>query len=168
MSTLDLSYAKEKHPQSERAEVTLSVSARGWGWGWSIFEGDRPTTSGFFRVPDHEGGHATTHAKKCVLAFGELIEAARRAPFQVLITDVREPSHAAASLLPVLAAMNRAMYVQADRDWLDQVDLKKKELSSWATVFLGKAPQDETVSLSLGLGNWWARRRKLERGQLGL
>ncbi|MBI3891042.1 MAG: hypothetical protein HY303_05885 [Candidatus Wallbacteria bacterium] len=166
MSVIDLSYAKGKQSEQEQKEVVLAVATRGWGWGWALYENDQPATCGFFRVPDHDEGHPLTHAKKCVLAFGELIHVGQRHRFQALVTDQKDHSVPAASLLPILCAMSNAAYAEADRDWLDQIGLKRKELGPWATVFLGKPPEDETVTQSLGLGNWWVRRRKLQRGQL--
>lgn len=165
MSVIDLKYAKEGKTQ-EREEVLLALYPRGWGWGWAVAQKLSVTASGFFRVPDHYQGKATPHAQKCVMAFQNLVELSQRFRYNTMLTEVRDNTSAAASLQPVAAVLGGSRYLQIVPGWLEELGLKRKELESWATVQLGKSPEDEAVSFALGLAAWWIRAQKRQRGEL--
>lgn len=165
MSVIDLKYAKEGKPQ-EREGIVLALYPRGWAWGWAAVQNLGVTASGFFRVPDHYQGKATPHAQKCVMAFQHLVELSQRFHYNTMITEVRDNASPAASLQPVASVLGGSRYLQIVPGWLDELGLKRKELESWATVQLGKAPEDEAVSLALGLAAWWIRVQKRQRGEL--
>ncbi len=166
MPPIDLSYVKKGAPPSKQDSAVMIVQTRGWGWGYAIYEAEQPKTTGFFRIPDHADGRSLGHARKCVGAFQHLMVLAEEHRFRVLLTEKKDASAPPSSLLPVLSLLVGAGYLEVERGWMDDLGLKRQNLQKWATVLLGKAPEDETVTQALGIGNWFVRQQKRTRGEL--
>jgi hypothetical protein len=162
MPITDLSYAARR-PQGGRG-VVLAIETRGWTCGWSLVAGaDRPQDCGLFSARDHVDGKPVPASHRVAGAFGLLLGKAQEARVDLVVAEPRAKPGPLWTIAPILAVALHARYAEL-RDWMADLNIgSDRELRQWATLVLGRPPEDEVVSIALGMGAVAARARDRER-----
>jgi hypothetical protein len=149
MSAVDLSYAKKLPP--EKGPVTLAIDTRGWAAGWALVEGETPVNAGFLSPHDHMDGRPVPPSHKVAGVFQNLIKIAVEAGIDMVVVEAKSKPGPIWTVGPLVAVATRARFAEL-RGWMEDLNLDSKSVRSWATVVLGKPPEDDLVATALGLG----------------
>ena len=147
MSVTDLSYARKRPGDRPR---TLAIETRGWGCGWAVFEGDRPVDCGRASARDHVEGKPVPQSHRVAGLFRNLLQIAGEREVGFVVSEVKVRPGPVWMLPPLLAVAIECRFAEL-RDWQTQLGLDAKSLRSWATVILGKPPEDELMTFALGM-----------------
>lgn len=153
MSIVDLSYAKEQRARAQDPDSirSLSMSIRGWTVGWAMFEGEQAREVGHFTIRDTvKGGTPVPCYQRVMGAMSEAAKLAMRFQAQIIVSHTKAQGPLW-TLAPILALTLGVIYGDMP-DWKEHIGKNIKELRGWATLLLGKEPEDETEVLALGLG----------------
>lgn len=156
--TVDLSYAKQVGDPA-RPKGSLALDTRGWSCGWAVVVGDAPVDCGMITARDHADGKPIPPSHKMAGLFRSLLMIGMKHDVDLVVTEVKA-KQGPIWMLPALCAVSLAAQYGEIKDWLGDLNLDEKSLASWATVLLGKEPEDELVSTALGLAAVAARIRK--------
>jgi len=155
--TVDLSYAKKGGPSGER-NTTLALDTRGWSVAWAVVIGDRPGDCGMVAARDHVQGKPVPPSHKIAGLYRTVLELGLRHEVDLVVTEMKSKP-GPIWMLPSLAAVALNSRYGELRDWMGDLGLDAKSLRSWATVLLGKPPEDDLVASALGLAAVAARLR---------
>jgi hypothetical protein len=160
--TVDLSYAKKGGTPGAPAggpRGTLALDTRGWSCGWAIVVEDKPQDCGMVSARDHVHGKPVPPSHKMAGLFRSLLVLGVRAEVDLVVTELKTKQGPIWMLPSLVAVALNARYGEL-KDWLGDLQLTEKSLRSWATVLLGKPPEDDLVASALGLAAVAARLRK--------
>lgn len=161
--TVDLSYAK-KPAGGEPA--SLALDTRGWAVGWAVVTGDRPGDCGMLAARDHYHGKPIPPSHKMAGLFRNLLMLGIKHQCDLVVAEVKGKPGPIWMLPSLVAVALNARYGEL-KDWHAELGLDAKSLRSWATVLLGKPPEDELVASALGLGAVASRLRQRDPELMG-
>ena len=156
--TVDLSYAKNSGPAAT-PKGSLALDTRGWSVGWAIIGEDAPQDCGMIAARDHVNGKPVPPSHKVAGLFRSLLMLGVKAQVDLVVTELKTKQGPVWMLPSLVAVALNARYGEL-KDWMDELNLDSKTIKSWATVLLGKPPEDDLVSSALGLGAVAARIKK--------
>lgn len=163
--TVDLSYAKQGPAhvgrRNEGPRGSLALDTRGWSCGWAIVTGETPQDCGMITARDHAGGKPIPASHKMAGLFRSLLLLGVKHDVDLVVTELKSKP-GPIWMLPALVAVSLNARYGEIKDWLGELNLDEKSLKGWATVLLGKPPEDDLVSSALGLAAVAARIRKSE------
>lgn len=158
--TIDLSYAKQSTPAAG-PKGSLALDTRGWSCGWAVVIGDTPQDCGMITARDHAEGKPIPPSHKMAGLFRSLLMLGVKHDVDLVVTEIKV-KQGPIWMLPSLVAVSLSARYGEIKDWLGELNLDEKSLKQWATVLLGKTPEDDLVSSALGLAAVAARIRKRE------
>ena len=156
--TVDLSYAKKAGPEGKAGGVSLALDTRGWSVGWAVVAGDSPRDCGMIAARDHVGGKVVPQSHKISGLYRSLLALAVQNEVDLVVTENKTKPGPVWMLPALVAVALNARYGEL-RDWMPDLQLDAKSIVSWATVLLGKPPEDPLVAHALGLAAVAARMR---------
>lgn len=161
--TVDLSYAKQGG--NAAAKGSLALDTRGWSCGWAVVVDDLPRDCGMIAARDHVGGKPIPPSHKMASLFRSLLMLGVKNEVDLVVTEIK-PRQGPIWMLPSLVAVALNARYGELKDWLGELNLDEKSLKQWATVLLGKPPEDDLVSCALGLAAVASRVRKRDDASL--
>lgn len=154
--TVDLSYAKKP---AGGEPTSLALDTRGWACGWAVVVGDRPGDCGMLAARDHFQGKPIPPSHKMAGLYRSLLMLGIKHQCDLVVAEVKHKPGPIWMLPALVAVALNARYGEL-KDWHAELGLDEKSLKSWATVLLGKAPEDDLVASALGLGAVASRLRQ--------
>ncbi|MBI4858737.1 MAG: hypothetical protein HY815_00455 [Candidatus Riflebacteria bacterium] len=147
MPVTDLSYARKR---SAEHLVILGVETRGWNCGWALVTDGNPTAAGSIGARDHVDGKVVPQSHRIASLFGNLLEVARERQPLFIVGEAKAKPGPVWMLPPLLAMACGVRYVEM-KDCLSLLNIDARSLKAWATVQLGKTPEDDLVAQALAL-----------------
>lgn len=161
--TVDLSYAKQG--TGAAAKGSLALDTRGWCCGWAVVVGDQPRDCGLITARDHVNGKANPPSHKIAGLFRSLLLLGVKNEVDLVVTEIKHKQGPIWMVPSLVAVALNARYGEL-KDWLGDLNLDEKSLKAWATVLLGKAPEDDLMASALGLAAVASRIRKRDHPTL--
>lgn len=160
--TVDLSYAKQG-TRENGPKGSLALDTRGWSCGWAVVVGDAPQDCGMITARDHAEGKPIPPSHKMAGLFRSLLMIGVKHDIDLVVTELKSAKQQGPIwMLPSLVAVSLSARYGEIKEWLGELNLDEKSLKQWATVLLGKPPEDDLVASALGLAAVAARIRKRE------
>ena len=158
MAIPDLSYAKKK--DNEKPAI-LAIETRGWMVGWALAVENQPGDCGRLAARDHIDGKPVPASQRVAGVFRGLLNLALEHHVDLIVSEHKSKPGPLWAIPPILAAALQARYGELS-DWMAELGMDSKQLRSWATVVLGKPPEDEILSAALGMAAAASRVRHRE------